>query len=295
MTTYRTEGWEDKTTADLINEVNGWYDQDNVSNGPIVDTTFARTGSRSLKYTIPLNTIFAGMVRNWLGSGHNGAGVTFGGGSTIHVRWYSYWSTNFLFVPGGSGSKSLYLNSWDAFKGTNNWRVRFAYTGNGGGDTTGHHTIDCYPEDSHLQINQGSPTDLIRGQWQLIELGVTLNTFASGAANAAANADGRIRWWVDEHLNADHNNIAVRATQVGGGGGGNNAPNNPINAIGFDQYFGGIEENAHPEQYVWIDDVVIADSYIGPAGGGSSLTIDESATDWCAREMQTNPLTISKW
>jgi hypothetical protein len=80
-----------------------------------------------------------------------------------------------------------------------------------------------------------------RGRWQCHELMVQANT--------PGQRDGRVAFWVDGRLAADFPNIRFRTVDA-----------LKINRVGVGMY----ESRKNRRQRVWIDDIVVATSYIGP-------------------------------
>lgn len=234
------EDWEDKTGQPTSN---GWYDWAWGSPwlSPVVDSTFGHTSNRALKITVwsnvgpsPAERNYSGFVRNTVPNVSQG--------QSLYLRFYLYFSGGFVFVPGGSGAKLCYFNSW--LGSQSQWRTRFSYAKTDGPGTKMRIGVDLSTADPVLTPNV-TQTELVAARWYLVEGMIKINT--------PGQSNGEVRWWVDEVLNGQYTGQNI-----------NGGSAHPCNGITIDQYFGGAEENPRPQQYAWYDSIVAAAGYIGP-------------------------------
>ena len=249
---YLCEDWDDKTGRPIVNGWdNNWTVYPPNNNSPVVDETFGYQSGQALRLIVPPSSLggdnakATGHVRNFcvIPEGDSGA--------SVHARWYLYFSSGFVFNPGGGGAKLFYIHALD---GPAVWRVRFSYIYNGADTTRAIIHVDF---NGGSEINPNINTTLLTsGQWYLVEVMIKVNT--PGVAN------GEVRWWVDEVLNGELLNQLVRGTST-----------DLVDGITIDGFFGGIEVNEHPQQYVWYDNIVVSSQYIGPLVVPTSLVVTQ--------------------
>ena len=89
------------------------------------------------------------------------------------------------------------------------------------------------------------------GQWQCIELMIQINTIDAGATKG--NHDGVVRLWVDGETVDEHDGIRFR-----------DLPEMGLDNWEYGFYFGGTW-TCPKDQYIYMDNIVVATDYIGPA------------------------------
>jgi len=89
------------------------------------------------------------------------------------------------------------------------------------------------------------------GTWQCVELMIKINTIDEGATKG--NHDGEVRLWVDGVMDGEKKGLRFR-----------DLPTMAIDNWSYGYYFGGLW-TCPKDQYIYMDNVVVARSYIGPA------------------------------
>lgn len=263
------------SVADRTDQAPGWYAWTDLSKEPQLDTTVSHGGLPGkccrLDYDnapVPINpdggtgAIATGAIRYRI--------PDMNAGEILYLRWYWRTSTNFDIVPGGSGSKIMYIGSYaygSAYpainNGVSNHRIRVSMynptasssTGPWGNKKVGRLQFDV--EDNETPENVGSTNLTSDGTWQCIEFYFKFNT--TGVSN------GEVSWWIDDVLQGQYTGVDLRGSDPGF----SPTPSAAFNTISIDGYFGGAETNVHPAQSTYYDDVVAATTKIGPTGGGT--------------------------
>src|SRR6266705_6690129 len=167
-------------------------------------------------------------------------------GSWVYARMYIKWSTGYVFMRTNE-QKLAYFRS---DSGTLVWRVELQHTATDDTRTVGKWQID--PSPPHVQIyncNQiGVNCTIQTNRWYSVEFGVRTPT-------SSADNNGALRVWVDGVLMISQENIVIT--------GGNTTP---INGVWLCQYYGGNPGDNRPQQWIWIDNIVVSTNYIGPIG-----------------------------
>lgn len=211
-----------------------------------VDQTFGYNSSRSLKYVIHSDT--CSPTPCFAEANYSGFALRSITPQTppavVHIRWYNFFSAGFTFVPGGAGGKMFI---WRARPNPNvlDWRTVGLFAPGNGADKTVTYLLHDYSF-SVPPLSPNITTTLIQsGRWYVFEYMIKINT--PGVSN------GEAKWWVDGVLQGSYTGLDH-----------NVGTSTPINSLAMDAYFGGIETNPRPEQYIWMDNIVMANSYIGP-------------------------------
>lgn len=157
-------------------------------------------------------------------------------------------------LPGFAGTYGLAGwggRSWDGFKG---WSMRGAYTTTPRPGHPAHGRIPVGSYAYHSRSNRfgewlGWP---LAGTASLIEPGRWVSIEQHLKLNAPGREDGRLRVWIDGRLVQDLDGLRLR-----------DAPDIHIQEVWMDIYHGGTTA-ASSELQAYIDQIVVARSYIGP-------------------------------
>jgi hypothetical protein len=169
-------------------------------------------------------------------------------GSWVHARLYVKFDTGYKFMGYQSGNEQKLAYFRSDSGDTLIWRVELQITAT---DGTG--------DNAKWQLNPSPPHDIIYNcNQEGVDCTVNTNTwysveFAVKTPTSSADNDGSLRLWVNGVLVISQDNIAITA--------GNTTP---INSFWLSQYYGGNPGDDHPQQYLWIDDIVVSTGYIGP-------------------------------
>ena len=260
---------DDFATITQDSTAGGWYDWNDVSKIPQVDTTVGLTDSRSIRLdlaaaSVPINpdngtgAISTGTIRHQI--------PNISTGQTLYCRWYAKWSNNFQFLPGGSGAKHFYIWAYAGNGGPTHgdWqhRFRFSYrnpTGCCSGPFSNPNIARLQWDVSDNELGENiAQTNLTAGPWYAIELYIKVNTVNVN--------DGEVKWWINDVLQGSYTGVNVRGVN---GDGYTKDATVPFNAVSFDGYFGGIETNVHPAQSIYYDNIVCSSNKVGLAGSSN--------------------------
>jgi len=179
----------------------------------------------------------------------------------IYMRYYLRLADDWRPVDGGKlpGMAGTYGRAgWGdrPTDGRNGWSMRgtFSQPGSKGDQFEGKTSIGSYAYLANAELRTGASIGwpnaglglLSRNRWYCIEQHVKLND--PGAAN------GAFRAWVDGHLAFEDTKLRFRDTDA-----------LKIETAWFDVYHGGLVV-AETDLHLYVDNVVIARSYIGPMG-----------------------------
>jgi hypothetical protein len=177
--------------------------------------------------------------------------------SAPYIRFYAK-RTNFNGTGGnkflklfGDGYPSTYANITYSQEYTNG-QFYIAETGDGSstqGDAScawywGPHSLSC----PGTAVKQGGTLDMVENRWYCFEFYVSPNT--------DNNSNGIIQIWVDGVLRVHYSGIKIR----------NNANNRNFSFMSLVNY----AQNVTSPYQIWVDDIVVSRSYIGPVGTSGS-------------------------
>lgn len=127
-----------------------------------------------------------------------------------------------------------------------------AVAGCNGANNSGYTKLDCYPYNNGYYNEiiwkangvyfQDSPGSYYKNDWHKIEAYFKLNT----VANNVGLADGVIRYWYDDELLIDHNNVYFRTGQY---------PNMLFDKLAIAPYIG---VGSPVNQTMWVDNLTVA-------------------------------------
>ncbi len=189
----------------------------------------------------------------------------------LHVRYYLYFPKDFVWGQGQYAHLKLFSQAGRLSGG------RWAGYTSAGTKPTGSDKFSCTvaakPKTAELEFyfyhpdqrggygdHKALTATLARGRWQAVESMVRVNT--------PGKKDGEIACWLDGKLIGEVKNIRFRDIE-----------DLRIRSVGFSNYWGGAgDENTAPvDQVHYMDNLVIATDYIGPAQTLAEMTREELA------------------
>jgi len=153
-------------------------------------------------------------------------------------------------LPGPGNNEPGGGKGGDPSDGTNGWSARGGFTEDGGDVAVGYY---CYHMDMSGTYGDFFRADTVpRGEWVKIDQHVALNSVSGGRANA----DGRLRMWVDDELRVDESGMRfVEDDSLGCN-------------YKFDVRFGG-NDPSPKDQAIHIDSWALSDTQLPDISGGA--------------------------
>lgn len=260
------------TTAWRTDIYGAWWSPNCERNG-LVSGADALSGiSRSVQY--PAGTFGpADNGDNWPISFDRVANMPVKRYDSLYLRYYVRFSDDFDFQMGGKLPGLVGGNNWsrsggDQPDGTDGWTTRYMFGGGGfiflyaylppaeNPDimTSGYGSHELFGLE-----NGGVSRAAHRGRWHCLEQFVRINDV--GLAN------GQIRCWMDGELSLQLDDVVFRTVANG---------ENQVGAFYFSTFHGGSSMDWAPDTtgFVYYDNIVVAEEYIGPIEGTPTVSID---------------------
>lgn len=227
--------WTFETDFEHATSPSSVYDQLNAPGNQTISTSYARSGSKSLRHAIPRGS-HEGAASYWRFPDHGFGemGLSAGQPDNVTTEFSLFFPSNYS-QPNGDTCK-LYVSGMNASAGKNygggagtptgddGWSVRLYTKGDEASGQTRLGNYTYHMDQSRIYGDEELFTTLRYGEWHDITTEIRLNSVSNGRANA----DGASRVWVNGDLEYERTNLRWRTTT-----------NQGFDRVGPQTYWGG--------------------------------------------------------